>query len=66
VFPRLSTGDAEGLCSSLRDKFEVSVVPGRFFESPGHFRIGIGGEIESVRESLQRLALGLDAYSKSR
>src|SRR5580692_2404030 len=33
-------------------KYETSVVPGRFFEMPEHFRIGIGGTTENVREGL--------------
>jgi len=35
-------------------------VPGRFFEMPQHFRIGIGGETENLREGLERLGHALD------
>jgi aspartate/methionine/tyrosine aminotransferase len=44
----------------LREKYETSVVPGRFFEAPEHFRIGIGGETEMVREGLSRVSAALD------
>src|SRR5271167_2400440 len=38
----------------------TSVVPGRFFEAPEHFRIGIGGKTEDVREGLARMGAALD------
>lgn len=64
VFPRLRTGDAEALSLFLRDTFEVSVVPGRFFQSPEHFRIGVGGEIAPTSESLEQLSRALDEFYK--
>jgi aspartate/methionine/tyrosine aminotransferase len=60
VFPRLRTGDVDALCARLRDRFDTSVVPGRFFEMPGHFRIGIGGATADLEEGLKRLAQALD------
>jgi len=63
VFPRLKAGTVEDLCRLLRDQFEVAVVPGKFFECPEHFRIGVGGEVEAMRASLEQLGRGLDAYS---
>ena len=65
VFPRLKTGNVDALCELLRNEFETSVVPGRFFECPDRFRIGVGGETESVRESLRQLACGLDRFRES-
>jgi aspartate/methionine/tyrosine aminotransferase len=59
-FPRLLNASVERLCSLLREKYETSVVPGRFFEMPEHFRIGICSEPESIKEGLQRLAAALD------
>jgi hypothetical protein len=52
------------LCTLLREKYETSVVPGKFFEMPEHFRIGIGGETEMTRVGLSRLAAGLDEISR--
>ncbi|HYJ87416.1 MAG TPA: pyridoxal phosphate-dependent aminotransferase [Pyrinomonadaceae bacterium] len=60
MFPRMRQGSAEELFTLLREKYETSVVPGRFFESPSHFRIGLGGDTESLTEGLRRLGAALD------
>ncbi len=60
AFPRLLRGDAEALCARLREKYETSVVPGKFFEMPEHLRIGIGGDTQSLAAGLERLAAALD------
>ncbi|MEA2173377.1 MAG: hypothetical protein QOD00_969 [Blastocatellia bacterium] len=60
AFPRLRRGSVDELCASLVEKYEISVVPGKFFEMPQHFRIGIGGEKASVEEGLRRLGQALD------
>jgi len=44
----------------LREKFETSVVPGRFFEAPEHFRLGVGGDTAILREGLSRIGAALD------
>jgi aspartate/methionine/tyrosine aminotransferase len=62
VFPRLRTGHAEEFCTLLRNNFDTTVVPGRFFESPDRFRIGVGTATESVRAALEQLGRGLDQY----
>jgi aspartate/methionine/tyrosine aminotransferase len=59
AFPRLDRGDVDDLCRLLREKYETSVVPGRFFGLPGHFRLGIGGEPEMVSEGLSRLSAAI-------
>ncbi|HYG79949.1 MAG TPA: pyridoxal phosphate-dependent aminotransferase [Pyrinomonadaceae bacterium] len=59
-FPRLKGGGADGLCALLATKYETSVVPGRFFERPQHFRLGIGGETDALKEGLDRLGRALD------
>jgi len=64
VFPRLPNGDSETFFELLRDKYETSVVPGRFFESPRHFRLGIGGETTALQAGLERLGAALDAFGK--
>jgi aspartate/methionine/tyrosine aminotransferase len=63
-FPRLRGGRVERLCAVLRDEYETSVVPGEFFEMPGHFRIGIGGDPDMVAEGLDRLARALDGIGE--
>lgn len=60
MFPRLRNGDSERLCRLLKAKYETSVVPGSYFELPAHFRIGLGGNTEPLREGLQRLGSALD------
>jgi aspartate/methionine/tyrosine aminotransferase len=61
VFPRLKGGgDTEALCRLLRERYETSVVPGSFFEMPAHFRIGLGGNSETMAEGLRRVGLALD------
>lgn len=60
AFPRLARGSVDALCALLREKYETSVVPGRFFEMPEHFRVGIGGKTELLQEGLQRLDRALD------
>jgi aspartate/methionine/tyrosine aminotransferase len=64
AFPRLTRGTAENFCRFLRDEFETSVVPGRFFERPEHFRIGLGGDAGMTREGLERLAFALEQWDR--
>jgi aspartate/methionine/tyrosine aminotransferase len=59
-FPRLKSGEVDALYRLLREKYETTVVPGRFFEMPEHFRIGIGCNEEVFRSGIERLAAALD------
>ena len=63
VFPKLKRGTASDFSSLLRNEFNTTVVPGGFFECPDRFRVGVGIPTESVRESLEQLGRGLDAFS---
>jgi aspartate/methionine/tyrosine aminotransferase len=58
-FPRLRTGETEKFVERLRDEFETSVVPGRFFEMPDHFRIGMGVDNAMFAEGLSRIGRAL-------
>lgn len=60
VFPRWCGGRVDDLCGHLKERYDTVVVPGRFFDAPDRFRLGIGGPPELVREGLARLARGLD------
>jgi aspartate/methionine/tyrosine aminotransferase len=62
VFPRLKDGNVDALCDLLRRDFDTTVVPGRFFEMPDRFRIGVGTTTDSVRDALRQLTLGLERY----
>lgn len=63
MFPRVAQGTADELCRLLYEKYETSVVPGRFFEMPAHFRIGIAGNSDILQEGLDRLGAALDELS---
>lgn len=65
AFPRLISGTADAFCQLLREKYETAVVPGRFFETPEHFRIGIGGKTELLEEGLKRIGMALDEIGSS-
>ena len=58
-FLRLRTGDVEPFLARLRNNYETSAVPGRFFEMPEHFRIGMGVNTDMFREGLRSIALTL-------
>jgi aspartate/methionine/tyrosine aminotransferase len=56
VFPRLlREDDSQALHDRLRRR-ETSIVPGRFFDHPRHFRLGFAVRTEDVTEGLQRLS----------
>ncbi len=59
VFPRLRQGDGDTLFQRLMDRYETSVVPGRFFGEPEHIRIGLAGDPATSRIGMERLAEAL-------
>ena len=59
-FPRLPKVDVEKFCELLTTKYETAVVPGRFFESPQHIRMGLCCEPENFRTGIERLGEALD------
>jgi aspartate/methionine/tyrosine aminotransferase len=60
LFPRLLRGDVDRLEELLVDRYQTQITPGRFFDLPGHFRVGLGGKPEMFREGMRRLCAGLD------
>jgi len=54
-FLRLCGGDGDSFCERLRAGYDTSAVPGRFFEMPGHVRIGMGVDSEMFAEGLRRV-----------
>ena len=60
AFPRWSGGDTDRLDALLRDRYDASVVPGRWFEMPEHFRVGFGLPTADLEEGLNRLGQALD------
>jgi aspartate/methionine/tyrosine aminotransferase len=59
-FPRLRNANVEKLYSILIEKYDTGVVPGRFFESPQHIRIGICCEPEKFQIGVERVGGALD------
>jgi hypothetical protein len=55
----LLNGNTDAFLQRLHTKFDTSAVPGRFFEMPGHFRIGMGVNTEMFAEGLNRLSRAL-------
>lgn len=56
VFPRLQhLSDSQPIHDALR-KFDTSIVPGRFFEAPRHFRLGFAVRPEDVTIGLENLS----------
>jgi hypothetical protein len=60
AFPRWSGGDTDKLADLLRERYETAVVPGRWFEMPEHFRVGLGIATDVLEEGLNRLGNALD------
>jgi aspartate/methionine/tyrosine aminotransferase len=59
-FVRLVNGDADAFLERLRSEFDTSAVPGRFFEMPDHFRIGMGVNTEMFAEGLNRISRAVE------
>jgi len=60
MFPRVRRGTSDELCRVLREKYETSVAPGRFFEMPAHFRVGLAVDTATLKAGLERLGQALD------
>ena len=60
AFPQWVSGDTEPLDALLRAKYDASIVPGRWFEMPDHFRVGLGGDTATIEEGLARIGAALD------
>lgn len=60
AFPRLLRGDVDDLNRILRERFDTSIVPGRFFGVQDRFRVGIGSPTAIVEGGLERLGAALD------
>ncbi|HEX8839839.1 MAG TPA: aminotransferase class I/II-fold pyridoxal phosphate-dependent enzyme, partial [Sphingomicrobium sp.] len=60
AFPRWTGGDTQRLDDHLRERYDASVVAGRWFEMPEHFRVGFGMTSAEFEEGLSRLGAALD------
>src|SRR6185503_5969339 len=59
-FPMLLKGNVDDLWTALYEKYDTAFVPGRFFESPQHLRIGMCAEPHFFSEGVKRLGAALD------
>jgi aspartate/methionine/tyrosine aminotransferase len=59
-FPRLLQGSVDEFVRLLRERYETSVVPGKFFEEPQHFRLGLSCDSEILAGGLVRLGAALN------
>jgi aspartate/methionine/tyrosine aminotransferase len=55
AFPRLDGMPVEEFCDALRELYETTVVPGRFFELPDRVRISLVSPTETLVEGLARI-----------
>jgi aspartate/methionine/tyrosine aminotransferase len=62
IFPRVPGRNGDSFCKHLREKYETSAVPGRFFEMPDRIRIGIGNASPEVEEGLNRVNQALEDF----
>jgi aspartate/methionine/tyrosine aminotransferase len=60
AFPRWAGGDTQWLDDHLRERYDASVVAGRWFETPDHFRVGFGLPTGEFEEGVERLGRALD------
>jgi aspartate/methionine/tyrosine aminotransferase len=65
AFPRLPRNvDGERFAKLLVRKYSTLVVPGRFFESPQHFRISFGCAPDLLKRGLSNISAALDAAAR--
>lgn len=63
IFPRLAgTADTSQFVADVAERHGVAVAPGRYFDSPEHFRISLAGRTDRLAEGLARLSVALGAY----
>ena len=61
VFPRISgVTDTSTFADRLLRERDTAVVPGRFFEAPGHIRVGFSGQTQPLKAGLAALGAALD------
>lgn len=64
IFPRLrNVDDTSAFAARLLAERDTAIVPGHFFQAPGHFRLGFSGPTEQLRGGLEQVAAALDTHS---
>lgn len=60
VFPRLrGVADSAPFVERVMREHRTALGPGSFFEAPAHFRLGYGGDTDTIREGLARVSTAL-------
>lgn len=59
-------GDVDALVDLLEREYDSTLPPGRFFDTPDHFRIGFGMLTEPLIAGLERLDAALDRLRPTR
>jgi aspartate/methionine/tyrosine aminotransferase len=59
-FVSLRDRNVDEFLERLHTEFDTSAVPGRFFEMPDHFRVGMGVNTEMFAEGLSRIGRALN------
>lgn len=59
-FPRVLSGSADRLAAILRERYETSLVPGRYFGAPEHVRVGLTVDPVDFEAGVARLGSALD------
>jgi aspartate/methionine/tyrosine aminotransferase len=56
VFPKIKgEDDSAPFVQSMLEQHGVALAPGRFFESPAHFRVSLAGRPEMLQQGLEKL-----------
>ncbi len=62
IFPMLlNVEDTSRFAEQLLTERDTAIVPGHFFQSPKHFRLGFSGPTDQLRGGLENVAAALDA-----
>ena len=60
VFPRLrGVEDAAPFVDRVMAEHHTALGPGRFFDAPAHFRLGYGGDTETIRAGLAHVSAAI-------
>ncbi len=62
VFPRIrGVADTRPFVDRLMRERKTALGPGFFFDAPAHFRLGYGGDTETIRRGLANVTAALDS-----
>jgi aspartate/methionine/tyrosine aminotransferase len=65
VFPRLKNGKVDELSEILINKYETAIVPGKYFEMPNYFRIGLSCKPDIFQAGIENIDKALNDLTHS-